>query len=284
MQPSFQQIAELFQLSAPIIHEEDTVTENGAPANPRERGALSLSEGDYAAAIRHFRTAVQTMGEPSADVYADLGAAYEYGDFAPEAFRQYLRSQKLNAEQPEPLLGIAELYKRHGRYRDAIAKAQEALELDPTNAFLHYKLGEILREMGEKERALGSIGRAIVLKPDDSFYHFWSGDLLIEMGRFEEALNSLRAAIELSPGDDYLYLRASVAFWRAGKHQEAVKSIRLASDLDPSKHLYHGLLEMLLEEMGLLEEAELEAARADKMDRYDHDLMDRAASEMGIEL
>jgi tetratricopeptide (TPR) repeat protein len=104
------------------------------------------------------------------------------------------------------------------------------------------------------------------------------------MERYDEALEYLRAAIELSPGDDYLYLRATVAFWCAERRVESIKALRLASELDPEKHLYHGLLGILLEETGQIEEAALESGRAQKMDRYDEDTMSRLLSEMKIEL
>jgi tetratricopeptide (TPR) repeat protein len=110
-----------------------------------------------------------------------------------------------------------------------------------------------------------------------------SGSTTIGSAICDDALESLRAAIELSPGDDFLYLRAAVAFWGAGRHVEAIKSVRLASDLDPSKNLYHGLLGILLEESGQMEEAQQESERAKKMDRYDHDLLSRLMDELGIE-
>jgi Flp pilus assembly protein TadD len=74
-----------------------------------------------------------------------------------------------------------------------------------------------------------------------------------------------------------------VAFWRANRHPEAIKAVRLAGELDPSKHLYHGLLGILLDEDGQMEEAALESDRAEKMDRYDHDMLGRLLDEMKIE-
>ena len=122
-----------------------------------------------------------------------------------------------------------------------------------------------------------------MVRPDEAFYHYWLGDQLAAMGEDEDALASLRAAIELSPGDDHLFLRAAVPFWRLGRRAEAVKSVRLASDLDPSKHLYHGLLGIMLEEMDLMDEARQESKRAEKMDSYDHELLSRLLAELKIE-
>jgi len=287
VRPSYQQIAELFALplgpGEPAPKEASRVA--GRDADESEQlGRACLSDGDFEAAIDHFRRAVeQRGGEETHSVMLDLGNAYEYGDRAPQAYRQYLKAVKAKKDNPEPLVGISDLYKRHGRYREAIEHLQTALELEPESPFLLFKLAETLRSMGEPTRALAAALAVIQIKPEEPFYHYWIGDLLITLGQDSDAIEALRAAIELSPGDDFLYLRVSVPFWRSGRRSEAIKAIRLASDLDPEKNVYHGLLEAMLTEMGQIEEADLESARADQMDRYDHDTLSRALAEMGIE-
>jgi tetratricopeptide (TPR) repeat protein len=287
MDPSFQQIAELFAFPGAG---EDTPQ----PAGPRPKegrdadeseqlGQTCLNDGDHLAAIAHFKRAIEQRGEASVVSTLGLASAYEYADRATEAYRQYVKALKAGSEEREPRMALSDLYKRHGRFRDAIEQLESAVEKEPENAYLHFKLAETYREMGERSRALEAVINAIQAKSDESFYHYWLGDLLINMGRPDEALQALRGAIELSPGDDYLYLRAAVAFWQAGRQAEALKSVRLASDLDPEKNIYHGLLEALLSEMGQHDEADLETSRADKMDRFDHDLLARTLKEMGLE-
>jgi tetratricopeptide (TPR) repeat protein len=285
-EPSFDKIAELFKLPKPPSPDE-------IKANPRKKhgetpeesdalGAQSLGDGDYETAIRHFKEAVAQRDPNDITSVINLAGAYDATDQYPQAYRQYEKALRAQKDAPEPHIGLSDLLRRYGRFRDAVEELQRAIEREPGNAFYHMKLAETLREMGERKRALASAQRAITIKPDTSFYHYWVGDLLIEMNRNDEALDSLRAAIELSPGDDFLYLRTAVAFWKTGKRPEAVKALRLASDLDPSKHVYHGLLEELLREMGQDEEANLETERATKMDRFDDSIMERTLAEMGI--
>ena len=288
MNPSYKQIADLFGMSVPVPAgglEVSTSTRKPKGDNAVESsqlGGLSLSEGDYERAIEHFKRAIdQTEGnDPMRQL--DLGGAYEFADMEPQALRQYRTALRARADAPEPHLGIAELYKRDGRRRSAIVELEAALAANPANAFYQFKLAELHMDLGEKERALVAIQHAVAAAPSDSFYHHWMGDLLIKMKRYSEALDAFRAAVELSPGDDFLYIRAAVAFWLEGKRPEAVKSVRLAGDLDPDKHIYHGILELFLSEMGLETEADLEAKSALKMDRYDQDLLDRFAAEVGL--
>lgn len=286
-QPSFNQIAELFQLELP---DEDALPVSERPKKKVGRGASeseelgreALSAGDADSAIKHYRKASDQRGNKNADTLVDLASAYDYAEQAPQALRQYEKALRLRKDSPEPNLGVADLYKRRGRYKEAIEKLENAIQADQANPFYRIKLAETFREMGEPLRALEAAQSAIVVKPDGSFYHYWIGDLLIELKRYPEALASLRAAIELSPGDDFLYQRACVAFWCSGKKTEAIKAARLASDLDPEKNLYHGLLELLLRANGMNADADLEQKSASKMDRFDRDLLRRMADEMGL--
>lgn len=285
MEPSFRVIADLFKV--PTGEQLDIRTERRRKAGrdadeSDELGRQSLLDGDYEAAIKHFRAAVAQRADGDIKSMINLAGAYEYSDQAPQALREYEKALRAK-DDAEPHVGKADLYRRYGRFRDSIVELEEAIAREPGNPYYHMKLAMAFREAGEPSKAYGIAQRAIVIQPDESFYHYWIGDLLIHLKRFEEALDSMRAAIELSPGDDFLYLRASVAFWRADRKPEAVKAIRLASDLDPEKHLYHGLLGILLQEMGLDEEAALESDRAAKMDRYDHDQLSRLLDELDIE-
>lgn len=287
MDPSYKTIADLFAVPQPtdlaIKEEDDRPKEGRDAAESDELGRQSLVDGDFEAAIRHFRRAVEQRDPTDITSRIDLAGAYDYSDQAPQAMRQYEKALRLHGEAAEPRVGLSDVYKRYGRFREAIEQMEKAVEREPANAYYWIKLAETLRDAGERKRALEAAQHAVIAKPDEAFYHYWIGDLMIQMGQYEEALESLRAAIELSPGDDYLYLRAAVAFWRAERQAEAVKAVRLASDLDPGKHLYHGLIGVLLEEMGQLDEANLESDRAKKMDRYDHDMLGRLMDEMGIE-
>ncbi len=247
-----------------------------------ELGTQFLNEGNYDKAIEHFQRAIEQQGPQGIEGRIGLGSAYEYAEMSPAALREYHRALRVTKDSPEVLVGLSQIYKRHARYKDSLKQIEDALALDPKNAFYQFKAAELLREVGDRERALLAARLAVAAAPDDSFYHYWLGDLLIEMGRYEEALAALKAALDLSPGDDYLYLRAATAFWGVGKRQESIKSVRLASDLDPDKHLYHGVLELLLAKSGLDEEAKLEAQRASKMDNYDRDALDRFASELRL--
>ncbi len=286
MEPTFKVIADLFQVAQPTdleIVESGTKRHGQTVEESTDLGRQALGQGDVATAIRHFKEALDKADPNDIAVITDLGGAYEYGDEFPQALRQYEKAIRAKEDAVEPIIGVADLYRRYGRFKDSVLRLEEAIEKDPKNAHLHIKLAQTLREARMRKRAVAAAQAAVACAPDVAFFHYWLGDLLIEMEQFDDALDSLRAAIEISPGDDFLYLRATVAFWRANRKVEAIKAIRLAGELDPEKHLYHGILGILLEESDQPEEAALESSRAEKMDRYDHDMLGRLLDEMHIE-
>lgn len=287
MDPRYQQIAELFGLYVEPPSDEgqperkERLTGRSAEESD-EMGKESLAEGDYEEAINHFKRAIEQRDPGDIKSHMNLAGAFEVTDQAPMAMRLYLRALRQRKDEPEPYVGLASVLKRYSRFREAAAELQNAIELDPGNAFLHSQLAQLLREMGEKKRALVAAMGAVAAAPDQAYYHYWIGDLLMSMGRWGEALDALQAAIELSPGDDHLFLKSAISFWADGKRAQAIKALRLASDLDPSKHLYHGLLAVFLKAEGHEEDAALEEPRAAQMDRYDLENLKSILKQIGL--
>ena len=286
MEPTFKTISDLFAVAQPSPEEtaENPRKRHGETAEESEAlGGLFLGENNVAEAVRHYKEAVAKRSHEDIGSMVNLAGALDYGDEAPQAMRQYLLALRRQKDAIEPRIGMSDVYKRYGRFSDSIRELDVAIERSPNDAYLRIKKATALRDSGFPKRAVLAAQEAVVARPDEAFYHHWLGDQLVTMGEDEAALDSLRAAIELSPGDDALFLRVAVPFWRLGRRPEAVKAIRLASDLSPDKDLYHGLLGILLEEMGQEEEARLESGRADRMDDYDHEMLSRLLAEMKIE-
>ena len=285
MEPDFKVIADLFAVAQPSAEEIAENPRKKHGETPEESDALGgqfLGENNVAEAVRHFKEAAAQREQGDIVSTMHLAGALDYGDETPQAVRQYRRALRAKADAAEPHVGLSDAYKRYGRFGDAVRAMDEAIEREPHNAFYRIKLAETLRDAGFPKRSVAAAQGAVIERPDEAFYHYWLGDQLVSMGEDEDALASLRAAIELSPGDDHLFLRAAVPFWRLGRRAAAVKSVRLASDLDPAKHLYHGLLGIMLEEMDQDAEAAQESERAGRMDRYDPQLLFRSMAVMRI--
>ena len=167
---------------------------------------------------------------------------------------------------------MSALYRRFGKLDEATAELRAAIKEQPEDAYLHFRLAEVLRTNGYKSSAQEAVSGAIVLKPDDAFYHYWNADILIDLGRFEEALKACQAAVELNPADEHVMLLAAMALWGSDKKDEAVRAARLASELTTDEGkvatvvLFH-----LLRATGQDVEAEAMIAKVDNADPYDNE-------------
>lgn len=281
-EPTYRDIADLFGIQLP--DGEPELTEEEKDATPTELGYQRLLEGQYEKAIQFFRKAVEDSAGGSPDAFLDLAAAYSVGEMLPQAYRQYLQAKRLNDENPEPHLGLADVLRREGKWTASLAELERVMALEPQNPYPHYKMAEVLASVGHREAAITAIQQAIFRAPDQAFYHFWMAEILIELKRFDEAIDALRAAVELSPGDDYLYVKTAVAFWGAGRGADAVKAATLASDLNPDNLALYGLLHRFHLELGQPEDAAQLTRKSAKMDDYDKDKLLRLLRDCGLKV
>ncbi|MBV9342994.1 MAG: tetratricopeptide repeat protein, partial [Acidobacteria bacterium] len=102
---------------------------------------------DKAAAYYHF-----TM----AHTYEEEMAAYGRSDLVAKAIEQYRLALEADPTSEYLSSGLAELYARTGRIRDAVSEAQELLKRDPQNLEAHRLLGHIyLRSLGDMQGGNG---------------------------------------------------------------------------------------------------------------------------------
>src|SRR5947209_907437 len=132
-----------------------TATFAQAPANSIETkpsqspaAAPAPRKVDRAAAYYHYSMA---------HIYEELVGVYGRSDLANKAIDEY--RQAIDADPTSSYLtsGLAELYAKTGRIRDAVVEAQDMLKKDPNNLEAHKLLGRIyLRSLGDVQAGSGS--------------------------------------------------------------------------------------------------------------------------------
>ncbi len=117
------------------------------PASPAA-GATTPQKADRSAAYYHFGLA---------HMYEDMATNYGRPEYATRAIEEYKLA--LDADPGSKYLnsGLAELYLRTGRVRDAVLAAQEILKTEPNNLEAHKLLGRVYLQ------SLGYLGCLFVL-------------------------------------------------------------------------------------------------------------------------
>ena len=108
------------------------------PAAPAETSAADRATAYYHAAL--------------ADSYEDMATNYGRQEYVTQAVEEYKLALNADPNSSQLQIGLAELYFRAGRAREAIQTAQELIKKDDNNLEAHKLLGRIyLRSLGQDQ-------------------------------------------------------------------------------------------------------------------------------------
>lgn len=96
---------------------------------------------------------------------------------------------------------LADLYRKAGRGRDAVALCREGLARYPQYATARLILAKALAAEGDHDGALAEVGRLLEATPHDAEAHRLAAELNRRSGRLDVAVEHLEAAVRADPGD-----------------------------------------------------------------------------------
>jgi tetratricopeptide (TPR) repeat protein len=152
-----------------------------------------------------------------------------------------------------------------GKVSLGLSSLRQAVEIEPQNPLYHNAVGAVLLNVGRFPDAQAEFQKAVELDPtySDAFHNL--GSAFAEQGKWEEAIGAYRKAlaqtIYASPENTYNNL--GYAYWALDRRQEAEEAFRAALQLEPKLVPSHFWLGVLLQKEGRKDEAKrhFEAAR-----------------------
>src|ERR1700745_2232060 len=161
----------------------------------------SARKVDKAAAYYHYTLA---------HMYEEQVAVYGRSDLANKAIEEYRAAIEADPGSEYLTSGLAELYAKTGRIRDAVLEAQDILKRDPNNLEAHKLLGRIyLRSLGDMQSGSGSgnvlklaiaqYEQIIKIEPDNADDHLLLGRLYRLNNDLTKAEGEFRMAVKLQP-------------------------------------------------------------------------------------
>jgi tetratricopeptide (TPR) repeat protein len=123
-----------------------------------------------------------------------------------------------------------------GRYEEAIASFDKAIEVKPDFHEAWYNRGVALRNLERDEEAIASYDKAIEFKPDS--HEAWNnrGAALGYLERYEEAIASFDKAIEFKPDSHEAWSNRGNALTNLERYEEAIASCDKAIEFKPDYH------------------------------------------------
>ncbi len=200
---------------------------------PAPSASVPSSEDSRGNAYYHFGLA---------HMYEEMAANSGRQDYATRAIEEYKLA--LSADPSSPFLngGLAELYFRTGRVRDAILAAQEILKKDPDNLQAHTLLGRIyLRSLGDAQSgaseqmlqlAITEFTKIVALQPNDIQNHLLLGQLYTLNHDSARARAQFEAAQKIDPNSEEVALNLARMYSESGDTQRSIATLKAVPEED----------------------------------------------------
>ncbi len=119
-------------------------------------------------------------------------------------------------------------------YAKALVYYQRALDINPDNGTIHYKIAEVLSRSNKQDdltKAAVSIEQALRLDAENKYFYLLAATIYNSLGRFQKAAESYEAMMDKIKGtEEYLYEVAAV-YQYAGQPDQAIKAYARAEKI-----------------------------------------------------
>jgi tetratricopeptide (TPR) repeat protein len=198
---------------------------------------------DRAAAYYHYSLA---------HMYEELVSIYQSSEFANKAIEEYRLAIENDPSSEYLNSGLAELYAKTGRIRDAVVEAQDIIKRDPDNLEARKLLGRIyLRGLGDLQsgaqsqevlkRAIEQYEQIARLEPNSVDNHILLGRLYRLNNDLLKAENEFKTAVQIQPGSEEAVTMLAYLYNDEGDSKRAAQVLTSVAEPDRTAKLYSAL-------------------------------------------
>jgi tetratricopeptide (TPR) repeat protein len=199
---------------------------------------------DHAAAYYHYALA---------HLYEEQVTAYGRSELANKAMEEYRLAIEADPSSEFLTSGLAELYVKTGRIRDAVLEAQDIIKRDPTNLEAHKLLGRIyLRSLGDMpgngsgsenvlKLAIEQYEQIVKIEPNNVDDHLLLGRLYRLDNDSQKAESELKTAVRLDPDSEEAVTTLALLYSDEGDTSRALQVLSAVPDTGRSAKLYAAL-------------------------------------------
>ncbi len=199
---------------------------------------------DHAASYYHYTLA---------HLYEEQVTAYGRSELANKAMEEYRLAIEADPSSEFLTSGLAELYVKTGRIRDAVLEAQDIIKRDPNNLEAHKLLGRIyLRSLGDMPSngngsenvlrlAIEQYEQIVKIEPANVDDHLLLGRLYRLDNESQKAENELKTAVKLDPDSEEAVTTLALLYSDEGDTSHALQVLSAVPDTGRSAKLYAAL-------------------------------------------
>ncbi len=231
-----------FLLAHGLLAQDQPVLAADSPAAAGAQSAIKSKTPDRAAAYYHFALA---------HMYEEQ-VANGRSELANKAIEEYRAAIDADPTSAYLTSGLAELYNKLGRIRDAVVEAQDLIKRNPNNLEARRLLGRIyLRSLGDMQAGSGSESvlklaieqyeQIVRLQPDNMDDHLLLGRLYRLNNDLQKAESEFKTAVKLQPDSEEAVTTLAYLYNELGDTARAAQVLSSVPNTERSAKLYSAL-------------------------------------------
>jgi tetratricopeptide (TPR) repeat protein len=185
-------------------------------------------------------------------MYEEMMSMYGRSEYATKAIEEYRLAIDNDPSSDFLNSGLAELYYRTGRIRDAVQEAQAMIQRDPNNLQAHKLLGRIYRrslgdtQAGAQSReiltlAIGEYEALARIEPKNADNHLLLGQLYILNKDLTKAETEFKTAMNLDPTNEEAVTNLAYLYNEEGDSAKAAATLNAIPETRRTSHIYGSL-------------------------------------------
>jgi tetratricopeptide (TPR) repeat protein len=230
--------------ASPESSSPDAVDGHAVPSAPAAPSPpVVQKQPDRAAAYYHFMMA---------HMYEEMVSTYGRADYANKAIDEYRIAIDNDPSSDYLNAGLAELYAKTGRIRDAVLEAQDILKRDGNNLEARRLLGRIyLRSLGDMQAgtqsqevlklAIDQYEQIVKLDPKSVEDHLLLGRLYRLNNELLKSENEFKAAVAIQPDSEEAVTTLAYLYNEEGDSARALQVLNAIPDSARTAKLYSAL-------------------------------------------
>jgi tetratricopeptide (TPR) repeat protein len=211
-------------------------------ASPKTPPTAPAAAPDRAAAYYHYGLA---------HLYEDMAVNAGRSDYATQAVEEYKLALSADPDSNLVQNGLADLYFKIGRVREAVTAAQDQIVRNPNDIEAHELLGKVyLRSLGDTQNtqstqmlqlAIGEYEKLAELKPNDIETHLLLGQLYSFNHDSAKADAQFQAARKIDPNSEEVVLNMARLYSEQGELQRAADTLKAVPDSERTPRIDYAL-------------------------------------------
>ena len=235
-----------FAFSVLLVAAAASFGQSATTSDTKQPESSPVRKVDKAAAYYHYTLA---------HMYEEQVAVYGRSDLANKAIEEYRAAIEADPGSEYLTSGLAELYAKTGRIRDAVLEAQDILKRDPNNLDAHKLLGRIyLRSLGDMQSgnsggssnsvlklAIEQYEQIVKIEPSNVDDHLLLGRLYRLNNDLQKAESEFKTAVKLQPDSEEAVTTLAYLYNEEGDATRAVQTLSAVPDAGRSAKMYSAL-------------------------------------------